>query len=99
VKRVVITAVLAACGGPPPPFATAADAQRANVMLGELTRGRELLVGKCSGCHRPPHPLDHRIGEWPKIVDDMAERSKLDRAQHRLIVQYLVVMTDAPAPK
>ncbi|MEO8705561.1 MAG: hypothetical protein ABI867_36360 [Kofleriaceae bacterium] len=88
----------AACGGPPPPFATAADAERANVALAELTRGRELVMSKCSACHRPPAPAEQRASEWPRWITEMHDRSKLDRQQHRLIVQYMVVMTEALHP-
>ena len=86
--------MFAACSYPPPQ-ATAVDAQRANVALAELTEGRTLLIEKCSGdggCHRTPLPQDARAAEWPEHVADMAERSKIDDKQRRLIEQYLVVM-------
>jgi len=79
-----------------PPQATAADAQRANVALAELTEGRTLLIEKCSGdggCHRTPLPQDVRAAEWPHHVHEMAERANIDHKQKRLIEQYLVVMS------
>lgn len=83
--------VLAGCGMSPP-RATAADAQRANVQLAELQDGRTLMVRKCGSCHAPPMPSDHTAGDWPQKLDEMAERSKLDRQQRYLIQQYFVVM-------
>ncbi|MBA2543982.1 MAG: hypothetical protein H0V17_30345 [Deltaproteobacteria bacterium] len=91
----MLFAVVAACSHPPP-HATAVDAQRANVALDELTRGRTLLIEKCSGdggCHRTPLPQDARATEWPEHVADMAERSKITAHQKELIEQYLVVMS------
>lgn len=73
---------------PPLPHATAADAQRANVALVELERGRTIVVGKCGGCHKPPLPTDH----WQPVMTDMATRAKLDPNQRRLAEQYLSVM-------
>lgn len=85
--------VLASCTYPPPQ-ATAADAQRANVALAELTEGRALLIEKCtdSACHRTPLPQDHLAAEWPSQVSQMVERAKIDPRQQRLIAQYLVTM-------
>jgi hypothetical protein len=85
----------AACSYPPP-HASVADAQRANVALAELAQGRMLLIQKCSGdsaCHRTPLPSDARAAEWPEHVEDMVERSKIDPRQRKLIEQYLVVMS------
>lgn len=80
----------------PPPHASVADAQRANVALDELKQGRALLIQKCSdegACHRTPLPSDAKAAEWPEHVEDMVERSKIDAQQRKLIEQYLVVMS------
>ena len=81
---------------PPPPHATAIDAERGNVSLAELQEGRGLLIRKCGGCHRTPSPVEHPSMEWPRKLDEMAERSKLDAQQRRTIERYLVVMANAP---
>jgi hypothetical protein len=81
---------------PPPPHATAVDAERGNVALGELQEGRTLLIRKCGGCHRTPLPTEHTSTEWPTMIDEMAERSKLDAQQRKRIERYLVVMSNAP---
>ncbi len=92
-KYVLACAVLAACRVAPPQ-ATAADAERAHVALGELQQGRQLLVQKCgASCHTAPLPSQHTAAEWPKSLDEMGERAKLDPSQRRLIEEYLIAMT------
>lgn len=91
-KYFVLLVGLAACAPRTPPHATAADAERANVALADLQEGRKLLVGKCAGCHKAPLPEEHAAGEWPSIVADMAERSKVDARQQALITKYVVAM-------
>ena len=83
--------LLAACGAPPP-VATAADAQRANVELAELQQGRQIVVTKCAGCHDAPLPS----GPWRKNLDDMANKAKLGAEERRLLVQYMEVMGPLP---
>lgn len=82
------------CARQLPPLATAADAQRSGIALEELSAGRELVIRKCGGsCHQPPLPSTHRAPEWPRLLDEMAARSNVDREQRRLILQYLVAMS------
>jgi hypothetical protein len=95
-KQIALLLVLAACSGRTAPHATAADAQRANVELAELEEGRTLLLRKCGGCHKTPIPNDYSPAEWPKQVDDMAPKAKLDARQHALIEQYLITMSTKP---
>ncbi|NVB83729.1 MAG: hypothetical protein HOV81_35470 [Kofleriaceae bacterium] len=95
-RRVVLGllfASAAACTPRTPPMATASDASRANVELAQLQEGRKLLLGKCAGCHKTPMPDEHSAAEWPKMIDEMADRSKLDLAQRSLIEKYLVAMS------
>jgi hypothetical protein len=92
VKRFVVIVLVAACARRSPPVATTIDAERGNVELAQLEEGRKLLIRKCTNCHRVPLPSEHTPAQWPKLVDDMAERSSIDGAQHKLIEQYLVTM-------
>jgi len=93
-RIVLVLALVAGCVRPAPPAVTASDAERAHVELAELQRGRELLVKKCGGaCHVVPLPTQHASAEWPSRLDEMAQRSGLDRSQRRLIEQYLVTMS------
>jgi cytochrome c553 len=93
-NRLALLVALAACAPHSPPQVTAADAERANVELAELQQGRKLLLGKCAGCHRTPMPSDHTASEWPKMIDEMADRAHLDLRQRKLIEKYLVVMSE-----
>ena len=96
--RVVALAGLAAstsaCTRRSPPHATAVDAQRANIELADLQQGRKLLLAKCAGCHATPLPNDHTAAEWPRLIDDMVERAKIDANQRALIERYMIVMRD-----
>jgi hypothetical protein len=92
-KRLLSLVLLAACGPRTPPAVTASDAARANVELAELQQGRTLLVQKCgNSCHVTPMPSSHPALEWPKKLDEMAERSHLRPMQRALIEKYLVTM-------
>ena len=91
---VAATLLASACGRPWVPVATEADAARTNTALGDLQRGRELLIGNCSGCHLTPSPRDHRAADWPNEVAEMRERSKLTADEVALITQYLTAFAD-----
>ena len=92
-SRLLLAGLLVAgCAPSAPPVVTAADATRTHVALAELQEGRAMLVSKCSGCHVTPLPAEHRAGEWPLKLDEMADRSRLDTAQRRVIEAYLVAM-------
>ncbi|MEO8702420.1 MAG: hypothetical protein ABI867_20420 [Kofleriaceae bacterium] len=95
-KVLAIAVALVGCARVTPPHASAGDAQRANVGLAELQQGRTLLVRKCGSCHQTPLPTAHRASDWPQMLDEMSARASVDQAQRRLILQYLVVMTEAP---
>jgi len=79
------------CGGALP-VATAGDAARAGVQLAELQQGRSLVAAKCGSCHATPQPTEHRAGEWPRMLDEMARRSNLDGSQRQVMREYLVTM-------
>ena len=90
-RLLLIGALVAGCAGAPP-VATGADAQRSHVALAELQAGRSMLVQKCGGCHLAPLPSEHARFEWPKQLDEMSDRAKLDPASRRVIEEYLVAM-------
>src|SRR5512138_253222 len=90
-RALVLILGLAACGMDPP-RATALDAQRSNIALEQLHEGRSLMIEKCGACHRPPLPTEKLATQWPKALDEMSTRSKLDNRQRHMIEQYLVVM-------
>ncbi|HEY0481052.1 MAG TPA: hypothetical protein VGD37_26235 [Kofleriaceae bacterium] len=92
VASVALLGALVGCGGGGLPVATAGDAARAGVQLAELQQGRSLVAAKCGNCHRPPQPDEHRLNDWPRMLDEMASRSHLDGAQQHLIERYFVTM-------
>ena len=96
---VLVAIVLVACARRIPPIATAADAERSQIPLAELEQGRKLVLGKCSRCHDTPLPSDHTASEWPAMIGEMAERSKLVGGERSAIERYLVAMTARPAVK
>lgn len=86
-----------ACARTAPPHATTVDAERGNVELADLEHGRTLLVRKCGGsCHQTPLPSTHGATQWPVLLGEMAERAHVDPTERRLILNYLVVMAQAP---
>jgi hypothetical protein len=94
-KRLAYLLVLAAsaCAPRTPPLVTAGDASRAHVEVAQLEQGRTLLIQKCgNSCHTTPMPASHPASEWPKKLDEMADRSHLQPMQRALIEQYLVTM-------
>ena len=87
-----LAVAIGGCVGRPPPLVTGVDAERSHVALAELQEGRTQLVQKCSSCHTTPLPSEHTRFEWPKKLDEMSERAKLDSSQRRVIEEYLVAM-------
>jgi len=96
-RALAVLAVLAAACTPPPPVATEGDAARARVALAELAHGRKLLIARCSGCHTTPLPSDHVASDWPRALDDMAERAHLTFEERTAIATYLVALS-SPDP-
>lgn len=63
-----------------------------------LTQGRELFVGNCSRCHKLPDRRAVAEEKWPTIVNRMAKKAKLDDAQHKLVLQFILSERGQPAP-
>jgi cytochrome c5 len=92
IRSAVLLVMLAGCAVQPPPVATPMDAERADVPIEDLVRGRQLLIAKCGSCHDVPVPNDQTHAEWSPRLDDMAKRAQLAGSERRLIEEYLVVM-------
>ena len=95
-----ILVLAAGCAGrlPPP---TEADALRAaarfpGTTVAELSHGQKLYIDRCSSCHALPDPQHKRPDEWPKMVDEMKERSRMSDGVASEISRYLVVASTAP---
>ena len=88
------------CAGrlPPP---TEADALRASerfpgTTVAHLAQGQKLYVERCSSCHALPQPRQKAPDAWPRLVDEMKERSRMSDATAAEISRYLVVASAAP---
>jgi hypothetical protein len=55
-----------------------------------LAQGRDLFVERCDRCHKLPDRRAVSEQEWPKILERMAKKAKLDDAQHKLVLQFIL---------
>lgn len=91
---IVVGVALGGCARRMPPRATTADAERANVALADLDRGRSLVISKCgSRCHKPPLPSDHPAAAWPAAMNEMSPRAAITLDERRAIERYLIAMS------
>jgi mono/diheme cytochrome c family protein len=60
--------------------------------VADLQRGRSLHVRRCAGCHNLVLPRAFPPDEWPGLVDDMAEKSRLGREERDDVVRFLVAV-------
>lgn len=47
-----------------------------------------LAAERCSGCHEIPEPDSHFAGEFPSLMDSMAEQAGLDEIDKATLVNY-----------
>lgn len=76
-----------------PPAATSQMASAAKgqaVNLATLREGRTLFVHRCIECHTLPPVWHYSTGDWPDVVDSMAARASLKRAERDAIVAYIL---------
>lgn len=81
---------------------TAQDVRQASTRwpgttLEDLHRGRSLYVRRCSGCHTLYLPSAYEAELWPALVDSMAVKARLDRAQQADITRFVVTLAPAPS--
>jgi mono/diheme cytochrome c family protein len=60
----------------------------------DLESGRALYVGRCGSCHALPRLSDKSAADWPEVVDTMATKSKLNEAQRRNVLRYVLAAHD-----
>jgi len=93
--------VLAGCAGTsriPQPTAKHVEYAGRNgqvTTLDALKVGRSLYIGRCGACHALKEPGSIEPGDWPEMVQRMAENAKLNEDQERAITQYLVGVSAA----
>jgi cytochrome c5 len=97
----VLTTMMVACAGKMPPPATPADVQWAQgrwptMAPGDLEAGRQVLLTKCSGCHRSPLPEEYAASAWPGYISEMSGRAKLTPADRGVLEQYVLTLSRAP---
>ena len=100
-RRVLLLSALlaaSACGGGAVPRPADQDLVRAratwpDTTRDELERGRDLYVGRCSGCHPLHAPNNYPAGTWQTVVGKMAERARLNPAEQDLVLRYLVALS------
>src|SRR4051794_4397822 len=59
----------------------------------DLVAGRTIYVERCSGCHMLPLPDSKSAEAWPKVIDEMADRSKLSKDERTRVLRYLVTVS------
>jgi len=62
---------------------------RAHADASTLGAGRTIYLTKCAACHAPESVVAH-AGKWPRIVREMAPRSKLAPEQERAVLAYVL---------
>jgi mono/diheme cytochrome c family protein len=90
ILRLLFAAALAGCAGTQLPLATDADAVRAGTTVAALNQGRTAYLDHCASCHPAIAPTAKPAAQWPRFVNEMASRSKLDRAQADAVIRYLM---------
>lgn len=97
-----LAALLAGCAGSRVPQPTAKHVELAGrngqvTSLAALKVGRSLYIGRCGSCHSLKEPGYLAPGEWPEMVERMAENAEINPDQERAITQYLVGVSAALA--
>lgn len=82
--------------GPPPVTAQMAKTGSHRVTMATLQEGRNLYVSRCIECHTLPVVSRYPAAQWPRIVDEMAERASLQPAQHNAVLAYILAAHAQP---
>jgi cytochrome c5 len=73
-----------------PPSVTAEMAMIGHRDVAQLRRGRTLFVSRCIECHALPSVAAHTAAEWPRLIDEMADRANLKPAEREALVAYII---------
>ena len=71
------------------PSVTPGLVSRAHADASTLGAGRRIYLTKCTSCHAPESVAEH-AGKWPRIIREMAPRSKLAPDQERAVLAYVL---------
>jgi cytochrome c5 len=77
------------------PAPSEADATRASLQwpgttVAALARGRSTYLDRCTSCHSAHRPDTQPAHAWPRIVEEMATRCKMDQGSTEDVIRYLV---------
>jgi len=76
-----------------PVHAPIVDREVPRATLATLEAGRLVLVRRCTGCHWPPDTRRRPPGDWPRQLEKMGPKAKLDARQLALLADYLKVVS------
>ena len=65
---------------------------RAHADENTLREGRTLFVSRCIECHTLPVVWHYQASDWPCLVDEMAGRANLKKAERDAIVAYILAV-------
>ena len=65
--------------------------------MSQLNEGKTIYLANCNKCHRYKVPPSRREAKWDKIIPKMAKKAKLDDAQEKLVLEYVVTMSTSTA--
>ncbi len=93
-----VSLVLASCAGietVAPPAAKLAARGRDTA---QLEAGRVVYLENCTRCHTPEPVRKYTAAQWPGIIAEMADQTKLTPEQHRAVLAYVLAATTTRAP-
>ena len=56
----------------------------------QLDHGRNLIQERCIECHHRPGPEMAQAAQWPRVLRQMAPRSKLSDGERETVLRYLL---------
>jgi hypothetical protein len=63
-----------------------------------LDAARSLYIARCAGCHQLYRPIDYSASRWPKLMERMAQKSKLTPDQGEELLRFVLAARAVPAP-
>ena len=92
--KLVIFAMFTAACAPTLPQLSDADREWAQTAFpddhSDLNQRRGLFADKCSGWHMLVLPINVPQSEWPRVVDKMTPKAKLNDADKASILRYVL---------
>ncbi|MBA3652522.1 MAG: hypothetical protein H0W66_13870 [Chthoniobacterales bacterium] len=95
-----LTALITGCqsASSPAPAVNAAIIQAGRseqVSVATLRQGRSLFLTRCISCHALPAVAAHTAGEWPRLIDEMAGRARLDGKKREAVLAYILAAQES----